>query len=281
MLSQQVTMATVEEPLSNSFVAKLFPRRTPSKPWPSPKDSIGQKRGIIKGQQFWDVTGPALEQARKIKPAVSALLATYNECDYFQGYPATSAILFDVFMVMKVGLTEDTACPALVIICQRPEIPKQIGKRIRESKLLENYPGFKFLGSTRDPRFPSGPGPQFIAYGDEFGQNLVPGVGVYASRQQSSLQSGCTIYVRQKESDTFREATLGGFLSLSESEPMVVGMTAAHVFDDFQDIDSRSEVSDELIDLMEDSDASDESIDPMEDSDDESTDCRMYRVSRS
>lgn len=211
---------------------------------------------MIKGHQFWDVSGRALEMSKTLKPAVSSLLARHSESDISKGFEPSPTILFDVFMVLKVGLSMVAVHPALVIICQYKEINRRVGKIIRHSNILANYLGFRVLGSTRDPRLPNGPGiPQFIANGDEIGQKAVPGFDIYVQRSETCLKRGTAIYVCQKEPGTFRKATLGGFLELDTkpSTKFVVGMTVAHAFDTSGHSDVHSDVSDELVDLLADS----------------------------
>ena len=154
-----------------SLGSKILPLRDPSLQRSAPESSVGAKRGVIKKLQFWDVSGPALEKANRLKPTISTLLNEHNKCHTFRTLKSSFATLFEVFMVAKIGTPSESACPALVIICPITKLSEEIGKVIHRSKVLESYPGFKFLASKQDPRLPpDGPGgPQVVAYGDEPG----------------------------------------------------------------------------------------------------------------
>jgi len=239
-LGQTDTYSTVST-TKETWAAKtlLRPRTPPSiVKWPDPHLSIGQHRSSLRNQNFWDITGPALQKLGPLKAEVQNLLEKHVEHlkpDPKKTSHSTDAPLqYDLFMV---GCATDKACPTLIMISPRETTRGRVIKLIKDSKLLEksDYAGVLLGQCSRHPRYPKSKHPRQIAgdSGLQIENERILRRPVFIKWSNPKPTNGLRIYIPSEDPQKFRRATLGGFLdlTLADTTTMAVGMTVAHVFE--------------------------------------------------
>ena len=115
--------------------------------WPDPEQSIGEECKSFSGQKCWQVVGPALEAMEKLSLPIKELLDKHQEI-LEQGEPKPRAISFDMWMV---GSTSVSAAPTLVITSKSRRQRTYAKVLVKESKLLNIYPGMKIKTLDKAP----------------------------------------------------------------------------------------------------------------------------------
>ncbi|KAF4964630.1 hypothetical protein FSARC_7472 [Fusarium sarcochroum] len=101
--------------------------------WNNPEDSIGTFIGYLRGGQYrcWEAAGPAQQAFGQLSPDVKECLETSN-------IPPADIISWSIYMI---GHNEETAAPKLFICSTDLKTRKHIRKLIKDSKIMDKYPG--------------------------------------------------------------------------------------------------------------------------------------------
>lgn len=195
-----------------------------SNPWPNPQRSIGESWCALGKNRCWEPVGPAQELIGKLFGHIKNLLESQHE--YLnEGVCTPRAILFSLYII---GRTEDHARPTIMFSCENKTPRQRAVKIVRESKLLDGYPGVG-LGESLRPlilsRSPVQLGDQRLNEDVQMSNDAL----VYYSPPLTGLY-GIPIAIRNTENGRslpIRKATIGGFIYIGEE---LFGVTVAHVF---------------------------------------------------
>ncbi|KAG4256823.1 hypothetical protein FPRO03_03833 [Fusarium proliferatum] len=112
-----------------------FPRilRLQDDKWNNPEDSIGTFIGYLRGGRYrcWEAAGPARQAFRELSPDIKDFLETSS-------IPPTDIVSWSIYMV---GHNERNAAPKLLICSTDSKTRKNIRQLIKESRIMDKYPG--------------------------------------------------------------------------------------------------------------------------------------------
>ncbi|KAF5676876.1 hypothetical protein FDENT_9390 [Fusarium denticulatum] len=112
-----------------------FPRilRLQDNKWNNPEDSIGTFIGYLRGGRYrcWEATGPARQAFRELSPDIKDFLET-------SGIPPSDIVSWSIYMI---GHNERNAAPKLLICSTDAKTRKNIRQLIKDSKIMDKYPG--------------------------------------------------------------------------------------------------------------------------------------------
>jgi peptide-N4-(N-acetyl-beta-glucosaminyl)asparagine amidase len=111
--------------------------------WPDPERSVG--RFIVKmGKEcIWDAHGEAREAFKALAPDIKAYLDSCVE-------PISSWVTWSIFMI---GSTKSSASPTIVFCCEIGVHRREVRNIIKNSGILDRYPGIKTGHMPRPPDF--------------------------------------------------------------------------------------------------------------------------------
>ena len=192
--------------------------------WPHPEHSVGEFLDKISGKKYWDTKGPRCPVNKSfmaLLPDLSAYLEAHTE-------PTPTIVFWTVYMV---GTKPSNTVPTIVVCCEDETYRKAVVAAIRESGILEEYPGFS-TSHLPEPLMSDGPlalmasdtaqTNPYITTDSEF-QNL----HVYG--YDADLRPGRSTRVQTKGSKRVETATIGGAVKILGQ---LYYMTAAHPFVD-------------------------------------------------
>ncbi|KAK0701974.1 hypothetical protein B0T26DRAFT_682061 [Lasiosphaeria miniovina] len=214
--------------------------------WKDPKESIGGWIGSLKKGRYqcWYSIGPAREAYSRMAPIVANFVGSCQK--------SADDVDFGMYMI---GYREDKAAPRLLVFSKNINARKTIRKNIKDSKILDAYPGIGLGDATALPgRKPI----QRAARGDI--EKILPldcdtrGERVVLI-EGSETAAGKRIYIVDPEDFSLRPATSGPFVFVNDTWCQ---LTVAHAFhkspyqkgseevaDDDCDFDGLSESEDE------------------------------------
>ncbi|PNP81310.1 hypothetical protein FNYG_05342 [Fusarium nygamai] len=101
--------------------------------WDNPEDSIGTFIGYLRGGRYscWEAAGPARQAFRELSPDIKEFLETSS-------IPPTDIVSWSMYMI---GHNERNAAPKLLICSTDAKTRKNIRQLIKDSKIMEKYPG--------------------------------------------------------------------------------------------------------------------------------------------
>ncbi|RKL29959.1 hypothetical protein BFJ72_g11828 [Fusarium proliferatum] len=112
-----------------------FPRilRLQDDKWNNPEDSIGTFIGYLRGGRYrcWEAAGPARQAFRELSPDIKDFLETSS-------IPPTDIVSWSIYMI---GHNERNAAPKLLICSTDAKTRKNTRQLIKESKVMDKYPG--------------------------------------------------------------------------------------------------------------------------------------------
>ena len=130
-----------------SFVLEHRIRSSKGK-WPEPEKSIGRPCDWkIKGTHCWEVAGPARDVCNKLAPEIHKLL-TDNVERLEQGEANPGFIAFNMWME---GSIPSSAHPILVFASKSRRQRSNAKSLLKESNLLDGYPGISIKTLDRMP----------------------------------------------------------------------------------------------------------------------------------
>ena len=181
-------------------------------PWPNPQDSVGpylQRMGII---HCWEARGPARDKFTQLAEAISAFL---SQCNDSPSAPVT-------WSLHMTGRTKETSRPTIVFCSNDLKARRTIRGIIKDSGLLQHYPGFITLDCNRPPGFQC---LKPLAGRDD---RQVVDIECEKSRETMSAYPGTRLFVHQPEDvRSPRLATAG---SVIQWQDRYFFITVAHVF---------------------------------------------------
>lgn len=207
--------------------------------WPEPELSVGRyigKVGKVGNESCWVAKGPARDAFATLAPKIKAYLEKSVE-------PVSSWVTWSIYMF---GKSEKTASPAILFCCEVVAHRKQVRSVIKDSGILNEFPGIKTAHMARPPDFN-----QLVQLADD-GTDQRP---VFASL--ASNPCGMPLFVEPSTlNGTCKRATVGGIIQLSDK---FYYTTAGHVFDpDTAPSYTEDEVSENEFEIDSDDDEVDE-----------------------
>lgn len=111
--------------------------------WLNPERSIGRYIGKAGRDNVWDAVGPARDVFNKIAPIIKAHLESVVE-------PISSRVIWSMYMI---GKAPSSAAPSIIFCCEVLEHRREVRNAIKESDILNRYPGIKTGHMPRPPDF--------------------------------------------------------------------------------------------------------------------------------
>lgn len=217
-----------EQPWRHLLTSRRIFKERPQ--WPNPEESIGVECSPLGRNKCWEAIGQARDISRDIYRETKNVLEQHTEFLH-ESEKIPFSITFGIFMV---GRRKSSSNPTLIICCG-PKKPRQKAMDlIRNSGVLQDYPGVLLAGASQSPATSD----QVRPLGDigAANSNLV-----YFSPPRQYNVCGRPIYLIE-ESQTGKDlvpfiaqkATIGGFVRLRNSQynDLYCGLTVAHAFMD-------------------------------------------------
>ncbi|EGX91776.1 peptidase (PNG1) [Cordyceps militaris CM01] len=182
--------------------------------WPEPTLSVGRKIGKFGGKELcWEAVGPARESFVKISPRIKEHLENGVEA-------VSSWVTWSMYMI---GKSPELACPTIVFCCEVPAHRKLVRDVIKDSGLLDKYPGIKTGHTSRPPDFN-----QLVQMAD-VGARPALDLVIKGLVVPDSNACGMELVIHAESQDFFasRAATVGGVVQLGER---FFYLTAEHAF---------------------------------------------------
>ncbi|KAJ4135083.1 Protein png1 [Fusarium equiseti] len=208
--------------------------------WPEPELSVGRligKVGKVGNEQCWVAKGPAREAFAALAPKIKAYLERSVE-------PVSSWVTWSIYMF---GKSEKTASPAILFCCEVVAHRKQVRSAIKDSGILNEFPGIKTAHMARPPDYN-----QLVQLADESSDRRPVLVSL------ASNPCGMPLFVESSMDDgtCYKQATVGGIIQLSDK---FYYTTAGHVFSpDMAPSYTEDGVSDDEFEIDDDDDEVDE-----------------------
>ncbi|KAF5570432.1 PNG1 with de-n-glycosylation function (n-glycanase) [Fusarium phyllophilum] len=206
--------------------------------WPEPELSIGRYIGKVGRELCWVAKGPARDAFATLAPKIKAYLERSVE-------PVSSWVTWSVYMF---GKSENSASPAILFCCEVFAHRKQVRNAIKDSGILNEFPGVKTAHMCRPPDFN-----QLVQLADE-SSNHRP---VLASLESNPC--GMPLFVETSIGDgtCYKQATVGGIIQLLDkfyyttaghvlSPDTAASCTEGQVSDDEFEIDDDDEEVDDV-----------------------------------
>ena len=115
--------------------------------WPDPEQSIGRECSKISGFRCWEVTGPALEIINNLSIPIKEMLDNHQEI-LEQGELKPRAVSFHMWMIGSVA----SAANPTIVFSSKSRRQRTFAKvLLKESKLLDNYPGIRIKTLDKAP----------------------------------------------------------------------------------------------------------------------------------
>ncbi|KAF2873890.1 hypothetical protein BDV95DRAFT_489233 [Massariosphaeria phaeospora] len=194
-------------------------KSAPRASWPNPERSVGRFIIKIGPKSCWEAVGHAREVFRTIGHKIKKYLDDYSE-------PLPNWVTWSIYMV---GSSPQTAVPTIIFCCEQESHRKEVRDTIRDSTILDPYPGVALKHLARAPDYN-----QLVQLGsddaddsdlDSFDASICKPM-IFC--HDASPNSGSQLLIRPSEhSRTIRRATAGGFVRLGKKRYL---MTAAHAF---------------------------------------------------
>ena len=115
--------------------------------WPYPEQSIGEECSIISGLRCWLPIGPALAAFEVLAKDIQDLLDKHKDA-LMQGEPKPRAISFNMWMT---GSKPGSSSPTIVFSSKSPRQRLFAKALLKDSKLLDQYPGVRIKTLDRMP----------------------------------------------------------------------------------------------------------------------------------
>lgn len=130
----------------DSRILSLFQKvrgQTSELKWPDPQLSTGQFIGTVGKDRIWEAIGPARDAFDVIAPEIKAYLEASVE-------PIACWVTWSIYMM---GRAVTAASPTIIFCCHVLKHRRSIRSAIKESGILNKYPGIKTGHMSRPPDF--------------------------------------------------------------------------------------------------------------------------------
>lgn len=111
--------------------------------WPEPELSAGRCIGRVGKELCWVAKGPARDAFTALAPKIKAYLERSVE-------PVSSWVTWSIYMF---GKSAKNASPAILFCCEVAAHRKQVRNAIKDSGILDEFPGIKTAHMPRPPDF--------------------------------------------------------------------------------------------------------------------------------
>lgn len=191
--------------------------QAPASRWLDPEKSVGHYICKDKWVNIWEAIGPALEVFLIVAPRIKAYLDNALE-------PISSRVTWSMYMI---GRAPNLASPSIMFFCEVPGHRREARNTIKESGILNGYPGIKTGDLPRPPGFVH----ELVdlGAGEQLGHNGVEMIGnMMALTSKGRSACGSEIFVGANggnSSSLSAAATIGGVIRIGESYYYT---TAAH-----------------------------------------------------
>lgn len=210
---------------------------TRSLAWPEPELSVGRYIGKVGKELCWVAKGPARDAFTALAPKIKAYLERSVE-------PVSSWVTWSIYMF---GKSEKTASPAILFCCDIVAHRKQVRSAIKDSGILNEFPGIKTAHMARPPDFN-----QLVQLADD-GADHRP---VLASLARNPCGMPLFVESSMGNGTCYKQATVGGIIQLSDK---FYYTTAGHVLSpETTPSYTEDEVSDDEFEIDDDDDEVDE-----------------------
>ncbi|KAG4288697.1 hypothetical protein FPRO06_03519 [Fusarium proliferatum] len=206
--------------------------------WPEPELSIGRCIGKVGKELCWVAKGPARDAFAALAPKIKAYLERSVE-------PVSSWVTWSMYMF---GKSENSASPAILFCCEVVAHRKQVRNAIKDSGILDEFPGVKTAHMSRPPDFN-----QLVQLADD-GMTLSSSDHRPVLASLESNPCGMPLFVESSTDDgiCYKQATVGGIIQLSDK---FYYTTAGHVLSlDTAPSYNEDEVSDDEFEIDDDDD---------------------------
>lgn len=220
-------------PRQTSRIATLlqrFPEQGSAPKWPDPHLSTGQFIVKVGKDSIWQAIGPARDAFEALAPKIKDHLERSNE-------PISCWVSWSIYMM---GRAISTASPAIIFCCDVLKHRRDIRKAVKDSGLLDEYPGFRTGHMPQPPDFD-----QLVplAYEDQ----LTEDEHTFAvSAMLTERPGGMHIFLHNSAVQGIprsRRATVGGVIKLNDH---YFYTTASHPFyEEHSDISGASSLDDD------------------------------------
>ncbi|KAF5562723.1 PNG1 with de-n-glycosylation function (n-glycanase) [Fusarium napiforme] len=201
--------------------------------WPEPELSIGRCIGKVGKEMCWVAKGPARDAFAALAPKIKAYLERSVE-------PVSSWVTWSIYMF---GKSENSASPAVLFCCEVVAHRKQVKNAIKDSGILNEFPGVKMAHMARPPDFN-----QLVQLADQSYDHRP----VLASLESNPCGMPLFVEAGMGEGICYKQATVGGIIQLSDK---FYYTTAGHVFSpDTAPSYTEGQVSDDEFEIDDDDD---------------------------
>ncbi|KAF5680458.1 n-glycanase [Fusarium denticulatum] len=201
--------------------------------WPEPELSIGRHIGKVGKELCWVAKGPARDAFAALAPKIKAYLERSVE-------PVSSWVTWSIYMF---GKSENSASPAILFCCEVVAHRKQVRNAIKDSGILDQFPGVKTAHMARPPDFN-----QLVQLADESSDHRP----VLASLESNPCGMPLFVETSIGEGTCYKRATVGGIIQLSDK---FYYTTAGHVLSpDTAPSYTEGQVSDDEFEIDDDDD---------------------------
>lgn len=111
--------------------------------WLNPEDSIGRYIGKAKWDHIWEAIGPARDVFITVAPKIKDYLESAVE-------PISSRVTWSMYMI---GKSASQASPSIIFCCDVLQHRREVRNTIKDSGILNGYPGIKTGHLPRPPDF--------------------------------------------------------------------------------------------------------------------------------
>lgn len=180
--------------------------------WENPEQSVGRYIGKPKWHHIWEAKGPAQDVFYTVSPRIKAYLEDAVE-------PISSRVTWSMYMV---GKARSLASPFIIFCCEVYEYRRDVRNIIKESSILNGYPGIKTDHLPRPPGFP-----QLVPVGAA-GQPMYNRGAMMALTSKARSACGSQIFIDANGITSVSStplSTIGGVIRLGEK---LYYTTAAH-----------------------------------------------------
>ncbi|KAH7143602.1 hypothetical protein EDB81DRAFT_721965 [Dactylonectria macrodidyma] len=179
--------------------------------WPEPELSAGRCIGKVGKELCWVAKGPARDAFTVLAPKIKAYLERSVE-------PVSSWVTWSIYMFGKAA---KSASPAILFCCEVAAHRKQVRNAIKDSGILDEFPGIKTAHMPRPPDFN-----QLVQLADDCTALASQHRHVLASL--ASNPCGMPLFIEPSigEGSCGKQATVGGIIQLSNK---FYYTTAGHV----------------------------------------------------
>ncbi|RKK67954.1 Protein PNG1 [Fusarium oxysporum] len=205
--------------------------------WPEPELSVGRCIGKVGKELCWVAKGPVRDAFAALAPKIKAYLERSVE-------PVSSWVTWSIYMF---GKSANSASPAILFCCEVVAHRKQVRNAIKDSGILDEFPGVKTAHMPRPPDFN-----QLVQLADDSMALSSDHRPVLASLASNTC--GMPLFVERRIDDgtCYKQATVGGIIQLSDK---FYYTTAGHVLSpDTAPSYTEGEVSDDGFEIDNDDD---------------------------